>query len=217
MTIQINKAHFPVTVLGPGRRIAVWVQGCTLCCPGCLSRDTWAPDPTRAMSVADMLAWCRLVGAAGVDGVTISGGEPFQQVDALTEFLQGLHLWRTECRRKFDILCFSGFPLATLRAKHAPILRLLDAIIPEPFIEKHRPNRIWRGSANQPLVPLSRLGRKRYAAFIEKAPDGKGRFQVSVSGGHIWYVGIPQRGDLQALSEECCRRGIVQKGVSWRS
>ena len=40
--IRLNKAHYPVTALGPGRRIGLWLQGCALACPGCISQDSWA-------------------------------------------------------------------------------------------------------------------------------------------------------------------------------
>ena len=64
-SIQINKAHFPVTVLGPGRRIGLWVQGCSIGCKGCVSMDTWAPDASRAVPIADLVAWCKKVAADG--------------------------------------------------------------------------------------------------------------------------------------------------------
>ena len=41
--IGLNRVHFPVTALGPGRRVGIWLQGCSIRCPGCMSLDTWAP------------------------------------------------------------------------------------------------------------------------------------------------------------------------------
>ena len=79
MKIAVNKAHFPVTVLGPGRRIGIWVQGCKIHCKGCVSQDTWEADPGRETTVARLLAWCRKTTEGAFDGVTISGGEPFDR------------------------------------------------------------------------------------------------------------------------------------------
>src|SRR5688572_8819093 len=73
-TLQLNKAHWPVTVLGPGRRIGLWVQGCTIGCRGCVSQDTWPSDATKSVAIRDLIAWCRRVSAGAPDGVTISGG-----------------------------------------------------------------------------------------------------------------------------------------------
>lgn len=216
LRIAINKAHFPVTVLGPGRRIGIWLQGCSIRCPDCVSQDTWARDPEREMDVAALLAWCRRVAGGGFDGVTISGGEPFDQPKALAALLQGLHRWRRSLPVPFDILCYSGYPLATLRRKHAAILALLDAVIPEPYVDGLPLAHVWRGSANQPLLPLSALGEERYAPHIEApAQDGK-RMQVAADGDRLWFIGIPGRGDMAALETLCRSRGLNMNEVSWR-
>jgi anaerobic ribonucleoside-triphosphate reductase activating protein len=216
MKISINKAHYPVTVLGPGSRIGIWLQGCSICCPGCVSQDTWTSDRSREMPVEVLLAWCRKVAPGGADGVTISGGEPFDQARGLTALLKGLHRWRKAVGREFDLMCYSGYPLNTLRREHGPILALLDAIIPEPYIGGLPLAHVWRGSANQPLVPLSRLGQARYSGYLEApAAEGK-RMQVAIDGKRLWFIGIPDRGDLAALEDLCRKRGLSMDAVSWR-
>jgi anaerobic ribonucleoside-triphosphate reductase activating protein len=216
MKIAVNKAHYPVTVLGPGQRLGIWLQGCSICCPNCVSQDTWAADPSRHMELDALLAWCRKVAAGGPDGVTISGGEPFDQPKALAALLKGLRRWREAAGRDFDLLCYSGYPLKTLRAKHAAILAQLDAIIPEPYVEGLPLARVWRGSANQPLVPLSPRGEARYAPYLEMASEEGKRMQVSVDGRRLWFIGIPQRGDMAALEALCRERGVTMDEVSWR-
>lgn len=215
--ISINKAHYPVTVLGPGRRIGLWVQGCSIGCKGCISQDTWAADPEREMPIAELLAWCRDVAAGGLDGVTISGGEPFDQPEALAQLLDGLRDWRSEARLDFDLLCYSGYPLATLRKRHGPLLERLDALIPEPFIDARPATEPWRGSSNQPLVLLSARGRRRYARHLRQPLAlGPKRIQAVVDGDRVWYVGIPGRGDMERLRELCAARGLDFSEVSWR-
>lgn len=216
-SISINKAHYPVTVLGPGRRIGLWVQGCSIGCKGCISQDTWASDPERRMPIDELLAWCRDVAAGGLDGVTISGGEPFDQPEALALLLQGLRAWRKQAGLDFDLLCYSGYPLATLRKRQAPLLALLDALIPEPFIEARPASEPWRGSANQPLVLLSARGRRRYAPHLRQPLAlGPKRIQAVVDGDRVWYVGIPARGDMERLRALCAARGLDFSEVSWR-
>jgi anaerobic ribonucleoside-triphosphate reductase activating protein len=217
MKIAINKAHFPVTVLGPGRRIGIWVQGCRIACKGCVSQDTWANDASKQMTVAQLLSWCRQVAAAGFDGVTISGGEPFDQPAALSALLAALAHWRSEAKLDFDVLCYSGYPLATLQKKHAKILNQLDALIPEPFIETQPLTQAWRGSSNQPLVLMSDRGRARMQAYVDAPIDAQDkRIQTMIDGERIWYVGIPARGDMQALEALCTERGMAFEKVSWR-
>lgn len=217
MNILLNKAHFPVTVLGPGRRIGLWLQGCSIRCKGCVSRDTWPADPARAMPVATLLDWCRKVAADGFDGVTISGGEPFDQPKPLAALLDGLAAWRASAGLDFDILCYSGHPLKTLKKKHAKLLAKLDALIPEPYADGRPLGGLWRGSDNQTLLPLSPRGQARYAVCVAapQAEDAK-RMQVSLQDGRLWFIGIPHRGDMAALEELCRARGLELGQVSWR-
>ena len=217
MKIAINKAHFPVSVLGPGRRIGIWTQGCRIHCKGCVSQDTWATDPSRETTVARLLAWCRQAAVAGLDGVTISGGEPFDQPRALSALLDGLHAWRNDAALDFDILCYSGYPLAVLQKRHAPLLAKLDALIPEPFVESQPLTHLWRGSGNQKLVALSERGRARFEPYVDAAADAFGkRIQAGVDGQKVWFIGIPARGDMAALETLCAERGVDFAKASWR-
>ena len=217
-TLQLNKAHWPVTVLGPGRRIGLWVQGCSIHCPGCVSQDTWPTDPQKTIVVHELIAWCKRVSGGGPDGVTISGGEPFEQAAGLTALLKEFHRWRRTAGLDFDILCYSGFPLKTLERKHPKTLALLDAIVPEPYVDKLPLGHVWRGSANQPLVPLSERGRARYAQYVDAPAETAGgkRMQTAIEGGRIWMIGIPERGDMARVEALCASRGLTLEKVSWR-
>jgi anaerobic ribonucleoside-triphosphate reductase activating protein len=214
VNISINKAHFPVTVLGPGRRIGIWLQGCSIGCKGCVSRDTWAQEAGRVMRVADLLDWCEEVSGNVLDGVTISGGEPFEQPAALDRLLRGLARWRKRQGLDFDILCYSGYPLATLRSRHTALLGRLDAVIAEPYVDALPSEHPWCGSSNQQPVALSKRGEQRYASSPN--PAGK-RIQALADGQRIWYVGIPARGDMARLEALCHERGVDFAQVSWRS
>lgn len=217
MKISVNKAHFPVTVLGPGRRIGIWLQGCSIHCKSCISQDTWKRDPGRDLPVAQLIAWCRNATGGKFDGVTISGGEPFDQPEALFALLEALIQWRAGNGADFDILCYSGYPLARLKSHHDRILQKLDAIIPEPYVDTLPLTHVWRGSANQPLVMLSDRGRERYRAYVDAPADGLGkRIQATVSGNRVFYIGIPARGDMSALEQACAERGVKFGAVSWR-
>ena len=216
MKIQLNKAHWPVTVLGPGRRIGLWVQGCSIGCKGCVSQDTWPADPAKAIAIDDLVAWCKRVTQGAFDGVTISGGEPFDQPLALGGLLQGLRAWRRKAALDFDILCYSGYPLKTLEHKHPKTLALLDAIVPEPYADALPLGPVWRGSSNQPLVLLSDRGRARYAKYVSMAADADKRMQVAVEGGRVWMIGIPERGDMARVEALCASRGLELDKVSWR-
>lgn len=215
LLLRLNKAHYPVTVLGHGRRVGIWFQGCSIHCKGCVSQDTWDPAGGGPIAVADLLAWCRAKAGEGLDGITLSGGEPFDQPQALGALLDGLRRWRQQAGLELDLLCYSGYPLKTLEARHPALLAKLDALIPEPYADGLAGGGIWRGSANQTLVPLSPLGQARYGARLHEMPAGKA-MQVAVEGGRVWMIGIPGRGDMAALEALCAERGLNLDQVSWR-
>ncbi len=208
MNIRVNRLHFPVTTLGPGRRIGIWLQGCSLGCRGCVSVDTWEADDRRSIPVQTVLDSCRRLCPEGPDGITISGGEPFEQPDALTSLLQGLRQWRDELGlADLDLLCYSGLSMRHLRATHPDVLRLLDAVIPEPFLELRPIGARWRGSDNQPIVALSPLGERRYTDADVDAGDRR-RLQVDARDGRLLFIGIPGRGDLEQHRRELAQAGI---------
>jgi len=216
--LRLSRMHFPVTVLGPGRRVGIWTQGCSIHCAGCVSRDTWDPLGGHDAGVDEIVervdAWEREDGA--LDGVTISGGEPFDQPEALDTLLAGLDAWRRERGLDgVDLLCYSGYPLARLRSRHAAALARLDAVIPNPFVEARAPGGRWRGSDNQQLVPLTALGREKYDGASAGGAAGPGGIQFVVDDG-VWVVGIPQPGDLARVEAMLRDRGILLEGVSWR-
>ena len=75
----VSRLHFPVTTLGPGRRVGLWLQGCSIRCPGCISLDTWDPR-VGLVPIADLLERIDQL-AWEADGLTVSGGEPFDPGD----------------------------------------------------------------------------------------------------------------------------------------
>lgn len=142
-TLLLAKAHYPVTTLGPGTRAGIWTQGCTLHCNGCLSRDTWDADPRKAVPVETVLGWLKSL-PGRVDGVTISGGEPFQQPAALAALLRGVRAWRDGHDHEtiaLDILVYSGYVYSRLSrtAETREILDMCDAVIAGPYVDRLNP------------------------------------------------------------------------------
>src|SRR5687767_5823772 len=97
MKMALSRVHYPVTALGYGRRLGIWLQGCPLACPGCISRDTWVADERHDTTLTETIAACDALVSGLIDGVTISGGEPFQQPDALEGLLSH---WATRRSRQ---------------------------------------------------------------------------------------------------------------------
>ena len=197
MQITINKLHFPVTTLGYGRRVGIWTQGCSIHCPGCVSRDTWDAEPRHRIALDELLAGCA-GWLAEADGVTISGGEPFDQPDALRELLKLLRV-----RQAGDLLVFSGYPHERLFAEHADILTLADVLISEPFVAQAGQTLALRGSDNQRVFLLTPLARERYPTDLDqRAWDPQRRIDLMLEGDDIWMAGIPEPGAMAKLREK---------------
>lgn len=214
MNILVNKAHYPVSVLGHGKRIGVWLQGCSIRCRSCCSLDTWEFEADRGMDVATLMDWCLDVSGGSPDGVTITGGEPFDQPEALLVLLKALDGWRTEAGGLFDILLYSGYSEARLKRDFAEHLILLDAVVAGPFLERSGGDKPFCGSDNQRMIVLSPLAEERYGA---KSLSGwKSGMQIATDNEGIWMIGIPRPGDLGRFEAGCAERGLALGKPSWR-
>jgi anaerobic ribonucleoside-triphosphate reductase activating protein len=133
---------------GPGVRFVVWMQGCSLGCPGCFNPGTHDAAAGTARDVDELLAE---IAAAGADGVTLSGGEPFEQPDAALAILAGAR------RLGLSTLAFSGFAIDELRARPLgdALLEHLDVLIDGRYRAGERLGAGLRGSANQRIHLLS--------------------------------------------------------------
>lgn len=191
-SLALSRLHFPVTTLGPGRRIGIWVQGCTLRCPGCISADTWAPGlgATTVEAVLQAIAaWL-----PDADGLTVSGGEPFEQPEALEALLQG---WRAQTSG--DVLVFTGQAFAAVEPWLEARPGLVDAVIAGPY-ERDAPQTLaLRGSDNQTLHMLTDAGRA-FDAYDRAATQEDRRLDVMFDAeGGAWFAGIPASGDFQRM------------------
>ncbi|WP_175837665.1 4Fe-4S single cluster domain-containing protein [Burkholderia anthina] len=194
MDIRVSRLHFPVTTLGPGQRIGIWFQGCTIRCPGCISMDTWANaggETTVGAILAQVQTWL-----PESTGITISGGEPFDQPDALIALLRGLRKLSAG-----DILVYSGHAIEFLADTLAQADGLIDALISDPFDTNAPQTRPLRGSDNQQLHCLTALGHTRFAQYEHTPHTGKTLDVMFDEDGSVWFAGIPNRDDFQRLRD----------------
>jgi len=147
---------------GPGARFVIWFQGCTLGCPGCFNPTTHDAAGGRSLPVDELVG--ELTRAApGIEGISLSGGEPLQQPDAARAILdaaRGLGL---------STLAFSGYTLDEIRALPGgpAVLARLDVLIDGRYVAPQRLASGLRGSANQRIQLLT----DRYAlADVEATP-----------------------------------------------
>jgi anaerobic ribonucleoside-triphosphate reductase activating protein len=158
----------PVTEAeGPGPRLALWVQGCTLRCPGCCNPQMFEAAGGREMEVAEVAAALDEV-RGRIEGVTFLGGEPFEQAAALAEVA------REARRRGLSVAVFTGFTLEELRGGTLPGTRDLLAgtdLLVDGRYRRGEPEtaRRWAGSANQRFHFLT----DRYRPGVEEIAPGQ--------------------------------------------
>lgn len=106
MTIQMHSRLEQSRVNGPGSRAVIWLQGCSLNCPGCWNPLSHSLEGGMKVEIASAVEWVVDLHTKGlIDGLTISGGEPMEQAGALLAFLQALRLRVPE----ISIGAFSGY------------------------------------------------------------------------------------------------------------
>ncbi|WP_107310564.1 4Fe-4S single cluster domain-containing protein [Burkholderia metallica] len=194
MDIRVSRLHFPVTTLGPGQRIGIWFHGCTIRCPGCISMDTWANaggETDVGAILSQVQTWL-----PESTGITISGGEPFDQPDALIALLRGLRQ-----QSAGDVLVYSGHPIESVADTLARADGLIDALISDPFDIDAPQTRPLRGSDNQRLHCLTALGHARFAHYEHAPRNGKALDVMFDDDGSVWFAGIPDRDDFQRLRD----------------
>jgi anaerobic ribonucleoside-triphosphate reductase activating protein len=88
---------------GPGLRAVIWVQGCTLNCPGCFNPQTHSSREGTRMDVNEIFQQIIALGTS-IEGVTLSGGEPLQQLQPILALLK-----RIRKETSLSTLVFSGY------------------------------------------------------------------------------------------------------------
>lgn len=158
---------------GPGLRLVLFTQGCPHRCPGCHNPSTHIRVGGKTQDLGELIAVYDKNPL--LQGVTLSGGEPFMQAGRLVAFAKAIH------ERGGDVVCYTGFTHEQLlkmtrgespgekfsRMKSfmpdpegvAALLGEIDLLIDGPFVLKLRNiDLLFRGSSNQRLIPLTPRG-----------------------------------------------------------
>lgn len=146
-TIRIHHFEPASLVNGPGRRAVVWVQGCALGCTGCFNPETHDFSGGETWEV-EKLARQIIQLQDGLEGLTISGGEPAHQHHALAQLLG-----RIRASTKLSVLVFSGYDMDELKRipKISEFLEGIDVLIAGRYDANQRVARSLVGSGNKRL------------------------------------------------------------------
>lgn len=151
MDIRLSATANDSIVDGPGLRFTVFVQGCSHRCPGCHNPETHDPLAGRLADTRGLIAQMRENPL--LSGLTLSGGEPFEQPEACLALAQGAR------GLGLDVWVYSGYTYEALlnRGEAARALLLAcDVLVDGPYLQGQRSLELrFRGSRNQRLIDLN--------------------------------------------------------------
>ena len=186
---DINLAHFiPYTTNeGPGKRAAIWVQGCHFDCPGCCNPELQPFELANLVNVDSIFE--KINKAANLyelEGGTLLGGEPLLQA-------KGLAVLAEKCQSiGLSVMVFTGFKLERLKKKpllgSEQLLSLVDVLVDGLYLKDQAEEiRNWSGSKNQNFHYLS----NRYDSSIEIDPSFQPTIEIAVKQESIRVSGYP--------------------------
>lgn len=181
MKIDVYVTEDGITTLGPHRRFGLWVQGCNRDCKGCIAKRSHDPDKGEWMEVG-LLAW-RII-SSDSEGITVSGGEPFLQSEALCALIQQI-----KEKRDIGVIIYTGYRVEEL--SEVPfadkLLGMTDLLIDGPYVEELDDGKNLRGSSNQRVILLT----DRYAEYASLYGTGPRKTEIFYHENGFHMVGLP--------------------------
>ena len=193
--MQFSKILSNVKVLGPGNRTVIWVQGCGKRCPGCIAPEMQPYDGGFTMDPESILRVIRQ--QQHTDGVTVSGGEPFDQDEQELVSL-------VECcdAATGDVLLYTGYSMEQLKRKVSPdildrILHAVSVLITDPYLEAFDDGSSGLlGSGNQRVWIMKNEDKYMQALHVHRSQ------QIFADEQGIFVAGIPGNEFKQLLMKK---------------
>lgn len=149
MTLRVLDILFETMMDGPGLRTSIYFAGCKHHCKGCHNPQSWDMNGGYSMPINHILT---LIKEDEFANVTFSGGDPFYQVDAVTELAK-----RIKAETDKTIWCYTGFTIEEIREDPNlnKLLPYIDVLVDGPYVEALRNTDLpFRGSENQRIIHI---------------------------------------------------------------
>jgi len=183
MTTRITEA------LGPFKRYAIWVQGCERRCAGCISEDSQPIDGGYRLEITDLAA--DIINTLDIEGITISGGEPYLQEESLVSLIS-----LVRAKRDLGVIIYTGFIFDEI--KDNKLTAHADIIIDGEYINKLDDGRSLRGSSNQNVIFTT----NRYKEYTNMYGMQGRKAELRIKNEKVMLVGIPDKNTYKILKGE---------------
>ena len=200
--MNIEQIIYPVKSLGPGNRVAIWTKGCKHKCPGCSNPELWTTDGSVSISVDSICAAISLIRKENmVDGITITGGEPFEQSEELLNLVRKISATIT------DILIFTGYTYEEIcqSKEKANILEYISVLVEGRYIEELNTQLPLRGSSNQRIMLFDSDYEHLYKDYLRQTCSSVQNFHFSDS---TISVGIHAKDFPQRIDTILQKKGL---------
>ncbi len=148
ITLQVAQIVPCTEAEGPGKRYALWFQGCPLRCPGCCNPEFLPFAGGEARELADIVMEINRARRLGIEGITLLGGEPFAHAGGAASLAHEVR------RLGLSVMIFSGYTIDEIERLPDPtaawLLASTDILVDGPY-QRDQPDtsRRWVGSTNQ--------------------------------------------------------------------
>lgn len=190
--MQIDSVKYPVKSLGPGKRLVIWTIGCSKKCKNCISPRLQKPNQNMEIEVKKLYNHIKeVLGEEKIDGITISGGDPFFQKDELLKLLKQLS------KLTKDVLVYTGYTYKEVKElltkeELKTFEKNVAVLIDGPYIDELNDNMsALKGSTNQTIYIFNDEYVNKYKEYIE---EGR-KLEIFKEENGIRMIGIQNRED----------------------
>lgn len=149
-SIRISGITPESIVDGEGIRYVIFTQGCPHHCVGCHNPSTHSFGGGKIVAIHDILTDIKK-NSKYIDGITLSGGEPFCQIYQCGLIAKKAH------EMGLSVWCYTGFSFEELygRGDALELLQNLDVLVDGPFVQAEKSLELdFRGSRNQRVIDI---------------------------------------------------------------
>jgi len=166
-------------VNGPGKRFTLWTQGCSKGCVNCFNPETWNNKNNIVLSTSEIF---EMIKDFELEGVTITGGDPFEQEEELLELL----ILISSLSLSKGVIVFTGFTYDEIRENkiREKCCDYIDVLIDGRYEDHNRVTNCFKGSSNQNIIYFSSKIKEEELIMDQEV-------EVSLSDGIISVTGFP--------------------------
>ncbi|MCR4892277.1 MAG: radical SAM protein [Lachnospiraceae bacterium] len=164
--MQVDRFLYPVHALGPGERLVIWFQGCEKHCRNCANPELQKEDPSKNISLSVFEDVLDQISEYGIDGLTLTGGEPLYQAGELLEWIDRARMVTD------DILMFTGYSpneIVLLGETANECIRKCSVVIAGEYIDELNDNHTaLLASSNQQILWIDSEKRSLYLEYMNE-------------------------------------------------